>query len=96
MSPTTIHPAMADSANPNQGWSPPRTNLFDCFNIHDGSIDIYKYMDYVAEVCSRQGLMIEEILELISCDNIAPPLNDCLPNPPCEKQKRGRKLVWAR
>jgi hypothetical protein len=53
-------------------------------------------MDYVAEVCSRQGLMIEEILELISCDNIAPPLNDCLPNPPCEKQKRGRKLVWAR
>ncbi len=86
---------MANSANPNQGWAPPRTNLFDCSNVHDGSIDFDKYMDYVAGVVSRQRWMIETISELISCDNVPPPLDHRLPNPPHEKQKRGRRLVWA-
>ncbi len=62
--------AMADSEGNVLGWSALRTSILDCFNEHDGSIDIEKYLDHAADVCSRQRSVTGAVLDLISGDDI--------------------------
>ncbi len=52
------------------GWAAPHASILECFDEHDRSIDITKYLDHAAEVCSCQMCVASAVLNLISGKDI--------------------------